>query len=216
MFYEIARWFVWLYFRLYHRFQTFGRENLPTDRSSILASNHASYLDPPAVALAAYPQHIRFIAWEKLFEVPGFGHLIRTLGAVPVSPDDKNSSAGLLRLVMGFLESGITTFICPEGHRTETGNLEPLEGGVAILSLKTGAPVVPTWCGGTYRALSPSMHFPLPYKVTVTFGKPIYPSEIPADLGNKAKRQYILDKIDEFYHKMDEADRKLYPRKEIK
>jgi len=216
MLYEIARFIVWLYFKIYHRFASSGAENIPAGRPVILASNHASYLDPPAVALGIYPRHLRFVAWEKLFEVPIFGWLIRALGAVPVSPDNKNSSAALLRLVMGFLKDGSSVFICPEGHRTETGELEPLEGGVAILAMKTGTPVIPTWCGGTFRAMSPAMTFPRPRKVYVNFGKPIYMEEIPAELGEKEKRRYILDKIEEYYKKMDAEDKKRYPRQQLK
>lgn len=201
-----------LYFKLYHRLSIYGKEKIPKGRPVIIASNHASYLDPPVVGYAFCPDHLRFVAWEKLFEVPLFGVYLRAMGAVPVTPENKNSSAALLRLVMGFLDEGSSVFICPEGHRTEDGNLQPLEGGVAILSLKTNSPIVPTWAGGTYRALSPHMKFPRPCKLEVVFGDPIYPEDIPKELNEKEKRRYLLDKIEEFYVLMDNKDREKYPR----
>jgi len=213
--YKLTLFIVTIYFNLYHRLTVTGKEKIPKDRAVIVASNHASYLDPPAVGYAFHPGRLKFVAWEKLFRVPIFGAYLRAMGSVPVSQDNKNSSAALLKHVIGFLEQGESVFICPEGHRTEDGTLQPLEGGVAIMSLKTGAPVVPTWVGGTFRALAPHMKFPRPRKIYVVFGDPIYPSEIPQDLSEKEKRKYILDRIESFYKEMDAKDRAQYGSKRL-
>lgn len=211
--YQITRFLVMLYFNLYHRLSVYGKETIPSDRPVILAANHASYLDPPVVGLAFFPRYLRFVAWAKLFSFAPFGYYLRNMGAVPVSPENKSSSAGLLRMVMGFLEEGSSVYIAPEGHRTEDGNLQPLEGGVAILSLKTKALVVPTWVGGTYRALAPHMKFPRPYKITVTFGPAIDPEAFPPEMSEKEKRQKILDEIEAYYIMMDAKDKEKYPRR---
>ncbi|NLV81434.1 MAG: 1-acyl-sn-glycerol-3-phosphate acyltransferase [Synergistaceae bacterium] len=212
MLYNFVRIVAFTYFKLYHRLSIFGKDKVPKNKPVIFASNHASYLDPPVVGLAAYPTRLRFIAWDKLFKIPLFGTFLHAMGSVPVAAGDKMSSAGLLRMVIGFLESGASVFICPEGHRTEDGNLQALEGGVAILSLKTGVPIIPTWAGGTFRALSPHMKFPRPRKITVTFGDPIDPNFLPVGLDERGKRKYILNKIEDFYKQMDAKDREKYPR----
>ena len=49
------------------------------------------YLDPPAIG-TVFPRALRFVAWDGLFRVPLFATLIRTLGTVPVSPENKNSA----------------------------------------------------------------------------------------------------------------------------
>lgn len=213
MLYGFVRIIAFLYFKLYHRLTIYGKKNILVNKPVIFASNHASYLDPPVVGLAAFPIRLRFIAWDKLFRVSIFRTFLLAMGAVPVSSNDKVSSAALLRMVIGFLESGENVFICPEGHRSEDGNLQPLEGGVAVLSLKTGAPIIPTWAGGTFRSLAPHMKFPRPRKLTVTFGEMIDPSSLPKELDEKEKRKYLLDKIQEFYVKMDQLDKEKYPRK---
>jgi 1-acyl-sn-glycerol-3-phosphate acyltransferase len=210
--YMLTKILVYLYFNLYHRLAIYDKDNIPKDRNVILASNHASYLDPPAVGLAFDPRRLKFVAWEKLFSFPLFGAYLRKMGTVPVSPDNKGSSAGLLRMVMGFLQEGSNVYICPEGHRTETGDLQPLEGGVAILSTKTGTPVVPVWVGGTFRAFAPHMKFPRPRKVTVSFGEPIDPNSFPEDMPDREKRRKILEGIEAYYKKMDRKDREKYPR----
>ena len=116
--YFITRIIVTIYFTLYHRLSVYGKEKIPRDRPVIIASNHASYLDPPVVGYAFFPGYLKFIAWDKLFSFRPFGAFLRAMGSVPVSQQDKNSSAALLRLVMGFIKEGFNVFICPEGHRT--------------------------------------------------------------------------------------------------
>ena len=65
-------------------------------------------------------------------------------------------------------------------------------------------------CGGTVRAMSPSMAFPRPKKLYTVFGEPIYMEKLPPELDERGKRKYILDKIDEFYVKMDKEDKEKY------
>ena len=59
-----------------------GVENVPGSGPLIVASNHLSYFDPPA--LCHCPRRIRFMAKQELFEIPLLAPLIRTLGAYPV------------------------------------------------------------------------------------------------------------------------------------
>ncbi len=198
MLYRLAQAFFFLYFLIYHRVRILGwREleafmaTLPGGGPVILAANHASYLDPPAVGMA-FPRPLRFVAWDGLFKVPIFAALIRALGAVPVSHENKGSAAGLLRQVMGFLEDGFSVLIFPEGERTPDGSFLPLEGGVALLALKTGAPVVPVWIEGTWEAYPIHRRFPRPRKVTIRFGSPILPEHLPQDLPEKERRALLL------------------------
>ncbi|MDR1916436.1 MAG: 1-acyl-sn-glycerol-3-phosphate acyltransferase, partial [Synergistaceae bacterium] len=147
MFYRLAQIFFRIYFTIYHRVSVKGMPELKKFLDSlesgpvILAANHESYLDPPAIGMI-FPKPLRFIAWDALFKVPVFSLLIRALGAVPVSQENKNSAASLLRDVIGFIESGYNVLIFPEGMRSPDGNLLPLEGGTALIASKTGAPIV--------------------------------------------------------------------------
>ena len=58
--------------------------------------------------------------------------------------------------------------------------------------------------------MSPSMAFPRPKKLYIVFGEPIYMEKLPAELDERGKRKYILDRIDEFYVRMEEEDKKKY------
>ena len=108
----------------------------------------------------------------KTFKFPPFGAYLRRMGAVPVSPEDKQLGCPP-RMIMGFIHEGYSVYIAPRDTERRTV-LQPLEGGVGILSLKTGAPVVPVWAGGTFRAMAPHMKYPRPRKLYVVYGDPIF------------------------------------------
>lgn len=197
MLYRLARFIFWIYFLIYHRVGVRGMGELkkflaapPQGEAVILAANHASYLDPPLVGMA-FPQRLRFVAWDGLFRVPLLGPLIRALGAVPVSPENKNSSAGLLRQVIGFIENGHSVLIFPEGQRTLDGKLQPLEGGVSLVAMKTGAPIVPIWIEGAWEAYPPHYILPRPRRITISFGDPIRPDRLPAEMPEREKRRLL-------------------------
>jgi 1-acyl-sn-glycerol-3-phosphate acyltransferase len=197
MLYWFARMFFKLYFLIYHRVRVEGLSQLKKFTETrggpvVLAANHASYLDPPAIGMA-FPGKMRFIAWDGLFKVPFFSSMIAALGAVPVSQEDKRSAAGLLLQVIGFIEGGFNVLIFPEGKRSPDGRLLPLEGGVALIALKTDTPVVPVWIGGTWDALPLHLTLPRPRKVTIRFGTPILPSETAPGAPEKERRRRLLE-----------------------
>ncbi|MDR1136934.1 MAG: 1-acyl-sn-glycerol-3-phosphate acyltransferase, partial [Synergistaceae bacterium] len=165
MFFRIAQILFRVYFFVYHRVSVKGMKELGeflaarNGKPVILAANHESYLDPPLVGML-FPDAIRFIAWDGLFRVPVFAALIRALGAVPVNQQDKNSAASLLRDVIQFIKEGYSVLIFPEGGRSPDGNLQPLEGGVALIASKTETPIVPVWIDGTFEAYPIFRKFP--------------------------------------------------------
>ncbi|MDL2264568.1 1-acyl-sn-glycerol-3-phosphate acyltransferase [Synergistaceae bacterium OttesenSCG-928-I11] len=211
MFYALARLFFFFYFLIYHRVSIRGRRalkhflrTLPNQGPVILAANHESYLDPPLVGMA-FPGPLRFIAWDQLFKNPIFGFLIRALGAVPVSHENKSSAAGLLRQVMGFLGDGYSVLIFPEGERSPDGRLMPLEGGVALMALKTNVPVVPVWIDGTFEAYPLQNRLPRPHKIAIAFGEPICPADLPDDMPEKERRRALLDALQHAFERMRDA-----------
>ena len=68
-------------------------ERVPLQGGVILASNHASFLDPPLVG-SGLQRDINYLARESLFRFPGIGALLRSWNAVPVDRDG-GGAAGL-------------------------------------------------------------------------------------------------------------------------
>jgi len=165
----------WSLFRLmystYFRWRCYNTGRVPLSGPVILASNHASFLDPPLVG-SALDRPINYLARESLFRLPGVGALLRSWQAVPVDRDG-GTGKGLKR-ILERLEAGGGMILFPEGTRTMDGNLQPARAGVGLAVIKSSAPVVPARVFGTYQAFGRHRRIPRPCRVIVKFGEPMF------------------------------------------
>ena len=89
-----------LLFATYFRWRIYHRERVPQSGPVILASNHASFLDPPLIG-SALRREINYLARESLFRFPVVGALLRSWNAVPVDRDGGGASG--LRAILNRL-----------------------------------------------------------------------------------------------------------------
>jgi 1-acyl-sn-glycerol-3-phosphate acyltransferase len=165
--YHLVRWLAWRAFRLGFRARAVGLEHVPPRGALLLASNHVSVLDPPAVG-ASLVRPIHFLAKAELFKVPGLGWLIRRLNSHPVERD--GADAGALRLAAGLLKAGQGLLVFPEGTRGDGLTLARGRAGVGMLAAMSGVPVVPVYVSGTAQALPKGAAWPRPARVRIAFG----------------------------------------------
>lgn len=152
-----------------------GKENLIWRRRVIIASNHISDCDPMFLGTAHYPLCAWWMSKEELFHIPGLGSLCATLHAFPVvrgTPD---------RIAIRFAEErlrneeALTMF--PEGRVNWTPDrMRPFAEGVALLALRSGAPIIPAALVGTNRVWPYANFSPRRSSrpARVGFGKPLY------------------------------------------
>ncbi|MBQ7592966.1 MAG: 1-acyl-sn-glycerol-3-phosphate acyltransferase [Synergistaceae bacterium] len=176
IFYAIVKNFFKIILFIYNRCTSKWLEKLDPNEKYIVACNHASNMDPVIIG-AFFPRRLRYFAKEELFVNWFLGTCIRALGAVPVSRSDNASAAGALRGFMKLYQEGNDVLIFPEGGRTLDGNLQPLEGGVAVIASHTRAPILPVFIHGSFKAMPPGSALIKPTKIKVTFGKPLRFSE---------------------------------------
>jgi 1-acyl-sn-glycerol-3-phosphate acyltransferase len=196
--YTAVKIFFRIVFTVYNRLETRGLDRIPRGVPLIVASNHASYIDPPLIG-GIFPGRLRYLAKESLFRNPFFGLLIRALGALPVSRYDSRKAGSALKLMLNVLAHGESILIFPEGTRSPDGRLQPLEEGAAFLSVKSGIPLLPVYIKGSNLVWPPHKALPRPAKVTVTFGEPI----LSSGGGMERERRSALTKT------LDEALRSL-------
>jgi long-chain acyl-CoA synthetase len=166
-----------------------GIERLPETGPFLIAPNHASYLDGPAIA-AALPWHrLRHVYWAagllSLFSNP----LSRLFSrAVHLFPVDSRHPGAALKIATRILQTrnGLVWF--PEGWRSPDGRLQRFLPGIGQLTLHTGAPAVPVYIAGTFEAWPRGRRIPSFHRITVTFGRP----ELVASL-----RESGIGRIDE-------------------
>jgi 1-acyl-sn-glycerol-3-phosphate acyltransferase len=164
----------WSLFRLmyatYFRWRVFNPERVPLQGPVILASNHASFLDPPLVG-SGLRRDINYLARESLFRYPGIGALLRSWNAVPVDRD--GGGARGLKAILDRLLAGGAIILFPEGTRTPDGNLQKARSGIGLTVIKSVAPVVPVRVFGTFAAYNRTMKLPRPRRVIVKYGQPM-------------------------------------------
>jgi 1-acyl-sn-glycerol-3-phosphate acyltransferase len=164
----------WIFFRalykFYFRWRVYNPERVPLSGPVILASNHASLLDPPLVG-AGLRRGINYLARESLFRFPGIGALLRSWNSVPVDRD--GGGAAGLKAILNRLFNGGAIILFPEGTRTRDGRLQPARSGIGLTVIKSNAPVVPVRVFGTYEAYGRHMRLPLPRRVAVKYGEPM-------------------------------------------
>lgn len=167
----------WMY-RFIWGWETIGMDRIPSTGPVILASNHASFLDPPILG-AASPRTISFLARKTLFDNPVFGFLIRKLNAFPLDREGDPRSA--IRMMRAQLAEGACVVMFPEGTRTRDGRLQPLRRGIGMLSVKTGSPVLPIYIGGSFQSWPRRRKLPRPARLRVEAGTLITPADATGD-----------------------------------
>jgi len=157
-------------FTVYCRSRVFNPERVPKTGPAILASNHASFLDPFLVG-ASLPREINYLARDDLFTVPVLGWILRKWHAVPVNREGGGAKG--LRAILDRLLAGGAIILFPEGTRSRDGKLQPARSGIGLTVIKSTAPVVPVRVFGTFEAFNRHMRLPRPYGVAVKFGQPM-------------------------------------------
>src|SRR5208282_2223863 len=151
----------WFFFRTIYavlfRWRAFNAGRVPQTGAVILASNHASFIDPPLVGSALH-RPINYLARESLFRFPGMGALLRSWNSVPVDRD--GGGAAGLKAILDRLLAGGAIILFPEGTRTRDGQLQPARSGIGLVVIKSNAPVIPVRTFGTFQAYGRHVKFP--------------------------------------------------------
>jgi 1-acyl-sn-glycerol-3-phosphate acyltransferase len=152
--YRFTWWICRILFGTYFRWRVHNPENVPIEGPVILASNHASFLDPPLIG-SAIPRPINYLARESLFRAPLVGTYFRALNSVPVDRDGAGAKG--LKMILNRLLGGGGIILFPEGTRTSDDKLQPARSGVGLTVIKSTAPVVPVRVFGTFQAWNRKM-----------------------------------------------------------
>ncbi|WKZ13532.1 MAG: AMP-binding protein [Gammaproteobacteria bacterium] len=181
-----------LLMRLVFRVRVEGREHLPVSGPVLFAPNHASYLDPMAVA-AALPWRLlrstRWAGWSQfMFRNRRWRLLSRATGVFPVDPDREPAAA--IMAARAVLREGQVLVWFPEGRRTLTGEIGRFLPGAGMVLLESGSVVVPVRIDGSFEALPWNRRWPRPVRITVRFGPPLTAAQLQAagEGGSPAER----------------------------
>src|SRR5436190_14634288 len=153
---------------------------IPREGPVILAANHTSNLDAVVIGSWIIPKLGRRIHWlgkKELFAWPVVGWAAANGGVHPVDRDAADVEA--FRLAKRILDEGHILFVFPEGTRSPDGTLQQARDGVAVLAMRTGAPILPVAIAGSYRVWPKGQKLPHPGgHVTIRVGRPFRLADI--------------------------------------
>jgi 1-acyl-sn-glycerol-3-phosphate acyltransferase len=176
-----------------------GLENLKGLRPPFLiAANHASHLDTPAILMALPPRLRRrtlvAAASDYFFDAPWKGVMVAlALGAIAV--ERRRASRQSLRTLRGLLAEGWNIIVFPEGGRSPDGRLRSGKRGVAHLAVAAGVPVLPVGLLGTFAAMPAGSPWPKKGHIEVHFGSPLMPTRSDAADSGAARMRMVTEGI---------------------
>jgi long-chain acyl-CoA synthetase len=169
-----------LILRAIFRLEVRGVEHLPREGPFVICPNHASFLDPFAIAAALPWPMLRRTYWGGwtglLFKGPLTRWFSRVAQVIPVDPDRAIGSS--LSLGAAVLDHGHVLVWFPEGARSPDGQLQRFNPGIGVIADRHRVPVVPTLIAGTFEAWPRNRRWPRLASIAVSFARPVSASAL--------------------------------------
>lgn len=153
--------------RLVTRLRVYGAERVPESGGLVVAANHFSWIDPPALG-AASPRTLYYMAKVEAHRVPGLGQLMRSFGAFPVRRGESDREA--VRTMRQIVREGNALGMFAEGTRQRSGVPGPVQAGAAMVAINEGVPLVPAaihgsqfWRLGNFKPVSVAWGEPMTF-----------------------------------------------------
>jgi 1-acyl-sn-glycerol-3-phosphate acyltransferase len=140
-------------------------------------------------------RRIHWLGKKEMFDWPIVGWMARNGGVHPV--DRGGADVDAFRMAERVLNEGHVLMIFPEGTRSPTGELQKPKDGLAMLALRTGAPIVPIGIAGTDKVWPKGRLLPRPGgHATMRVGRAFrLADELPEGLDRKRAKTLATDLI---------------------
>jgi 1-acyl-sn-glycerol-3-phosphate acyltransferase len=172
--------------------RVYGTERVPLDGGLVVASNHFSWIDPPALGVAT-PRTLYFMAKVEAHRVPGLGQLMRSFGAFSVRRGESDRDA--VRTMRQIVRDGHALGLFVEGTRQRSGVPGPVQPGAAMVAINESVPVICAaiygsyeWRLGTFRQVSIAWSMPMTFDGLPRGGKGY--KEASIEIEREIKKQW--------------------------
>lgn len=144
---RLLRFLIHGFFRTLTHFEVRGLEHIPGEGGVLLAVNHLSRFDPPALYAVIKRQDMTALVADKYKSYPIIALVVKIVDGIWIHREDTDFRA--LRQATEYLQKGGLLGIAPEGTRSSSRGLIAAKTGVAYLADKAGVPVIPVAVSGT-------------------------------------------------------------------
>ena len=146
------------------------RGTLSPGASYIFASNHQSIYDIPII-FASMAWQLRIVAKASLGRFPFLGWHLRWTGHLLV--DRERPGPAILKKMAHLVHDGASLIVFPEGTRSPDGQVGPFKGGLFLLAIESGLPIVPVSVAHSRHVMLKGRLMTCPGDVTLTVHQPI-------------------------------------------
>lgn len=168
-----------------------GLENVPEQGGLLIATNHMSRMDIPVLFINPRRPDMTALVTTKYLKYPLIRWFIITAQGIWLDRDTADFSA--FRKAVEALQAGKAIGIAPEGTRSVTAELLEGKPGTALLSLRTGVPIVPVAISGTEDSVGKMLKLKRPH-ILVEYGQVIYPPKLDRT-NREGQLQELTDEI---------------------
>jgi 1-acyl-sn-glycerol-3-phosphate acyltransferase len=148
----------------------YGVDRMPATGGAVLAANHLSAIDPPAIGVYS-TRAIRYMTKVELLQIPIAGPFLRMTGTFAVRRGEGDRDS--LRVARWLVREGHVVGMFMEGTRQKLGYPGPSHSGAAMVAIQEGVPVIPVGIDAFGWSLQNRRPF------AVVFGEPMDLSGFP-------------------------------------
>ncbi len=178
--------------RFWYRLRREGPCTIPRVGPCIIAANHISTIDPNLLAAASLNRLFAFMIAREYYNTPVFKHIIYALECIPVRRDGGDIAA--TKEALRHLRAGKALAVFIEGRVSAPGESTVPRDGVAVLALRSSAPVIPVHLSGIHYHDGVLRTYLARHRVRIKFGKPVDLSTF-SDLRDRGQIQQATHKI---------------------
>ena len=147
-----------------------GLDDLPRDQPYLFLSNHQSIYDIP-VLFWHLPYQVRILAKPALGKLRLNAWHLRRRGHV--NEDRSNPGNSTMTQIKRLMQEKASILVFPEGTRSADGSVARFRGGVVMLAIEAGLPIVPVSVEGTRHVMLKGRLMTCPGHVRVRVLPPI-------------------------------------------
>lgn len=145
MFRRFANFVLRILFKLLLKVEVRGANNIPKQGPFIVMMNHIYFVDPTLVSVFT-PRFIAIMSKKENYNISFLGLILHLYGCFPVRRGELDMTA--IRTSLCVLAEGHGLLMAPEGTRSKKKTLQPGRDGMALIALRSNAPVVPVALSG--------------------------------------------------------------------